>query len=297
MFDTSLFRKNFESKKLLFDELMSGHTTFKIGGPAALMVLPDCQGDIVTALELAELVGVRAFVMGGGSNLLVNDDGIDAVVIKLSKGFSDIEVDGEAITAQAGVSLARLAAFAHQHGLAGLEFASGIPGSLGGAVYMNAGAYGEEMSDRVRSAKLLEDGEVVDCDNACLGFSYRTSSVQAEGKLVLSATLSLSPGDPREISAKMDELAKRRRDKQPLECPSAGSTFKRPQGQFAGRLIEDAGLKGYVIGGAQVSPKHAGFIINTGGATSRDVLDLFEHIQEQVFKRFGVRLEPEVKIV
>ena len=297
MFDTSLFRKNFEPEKLLFDEPMSDHTTFRIGGPAALMLLPDCADDIVTALEVAKLAGVSTFVMGGGSNLLVSDSGLDAVVIKLSKEYSDIELDGDVITAQAGASLSRLAAFAHRHGLAGLEFAAGIPGSLGGAVYMNAGAYGEEMSDRVKCAQLLKDGEIALCDKALLGFSYRTSCMQTRGGLILSASLSLNPGDPGEISAKMDELAKQRRDKQPLEYPSAGSTFKRPEGSFAGKLIEDAGLKGHSVGGAQVSHKHAGFIVNIGGATSRDVIDLIEHVKEQVYKRFGVELEPEIRII
>ena len=297
MFDSSVFRNNFASTKLLFDEPMSAHTTFKIGGPARLMLLPDCADDIVSALEIAGMVGAPVLVIGGGSNLLVGDDGLDAVVIKLSKEFSRIELEDTVITAQAGVSLAKLAAFALSHELAGLEFAAGIPGSLGGAIYMNAGAYGEEMSGCVRSALILKDGALTDYDNTRLAFAYRTSSVQAEAGLVLSAELSLCHGDQREISAKMDELAMRRRDKQPLEYPSAGSTFKRPSGHFAGKLIEDSGLKGYAVGGAQISQKHSGFIINTGGATSKDVCELIKYVQDQVYKRFGVKLEPEVRIV
>ena len=297
VFDTSEFQKNFAQDKLLFGEPMSKHTTFKIGGAAKLMLLPGCNADIVAAFEIAERIGAPTFVMGGGSNLLVRDNGLDAVVIKLGKSFSNIALEGDELVAQSGVSLASLAAFAYQHALSGLEFAAGIPGTLGGAVYMNAGAYGEEMSDCVKSAQILVNGEIIEYSNAQLGFSYRTGRIQEGLGVVLSARIQLGQGDQREIAAKMDDLAKRRREKQPLEYPSAGSTFKRPPGNFAGKLIEDAGLKGFRLGGAQVSPKHAGFIINTGGATAADVLNLMEHVQEQVYKCFGIELEPEIRVV
>jgi len=297
VFDTSEFQKNFAQDKLLFSEHMSSHTTFKIGGPAKLMLLPSSEADIATALEIAKHVGAPTLVIGGGSNLLVSDNGLDAVVIKLAKNFSDIALEEDSLIAQSGVSLASLAAFAYQHSLAGLEFAAGIPGTLGGAVYMNAGAYGEEMSGCVYSARILVDQQVAEHSNNQLGFAYRTSSIQGSSAIVLSARINLQQGDQREIAAKMDNLAKQRREKQPLEYPSAGSTFKRPPDNFAGKLIEDAGLKGYSIGGAQVSPKHSGFIINTGNATAADVLNLMEYVQEQVYKRFGIELEPEVKLL
>ena len=297
MFDTSEFRKNFAQEQLLFGEYMNKHTTFKIGGPATLMLLPNSDADITTALEIAAYTGAPTFVTGGGSNLLVSDKGLDAVVIKLGKNYSDIMLKDGTIAAQSGVSLASLAAFAYRHALTGLEFAAGIPGTLGGAIYMNAGAYGREMSDCVSSAALLLNQQTTEYSNAQLGFSYRTSSIQGSSGIVLSARLELEQGDMREISAKMDELAVQRREKQPLEYPSAGSTFKRPPNHFAGKLIEDAGLKGFSIGGAQVSPKHAGFIINTGNATAEDVQNLIEYIQEQVCKCFGIELEPEIKRV
>lgn len=297
MFDTSEFCKNFAQNKLLFSEHMSKHTTFKIGGPAKLMLLPSSDDDIISALEIAALVGAPTLVIGGGSNLLVSDNGLDAVVIKLAKNFSNITLDGDTLTAQSGVSLASLAAFAYQHSLTGLEFAAGIPGTFGGAVYMNAGAYGEEISGCVHSAWVLVGDEIAELSNSQLGFAYRTSCIQGSSNIVLSARVSLWQGDQHEISAKMDNLAQQRREKQPLEYPSAGSTFKRPADNFAGKLIEEAGLKGFQIGGAQISLKHAGFIINTGNATAADVLNLMEYAQEQVYKRFGIELEPEVKLL
>ncbi|MCL2617430.1 MAG: UDP-N-acetylmuramate dehydrogenase [Defluviitaleaceae bacterium] len=297
MFDTTLFRQNFEPHKLLVGEPMSRHTTFCIGGPAAVMLLPDCAEDIVTAVELAGFVGAPIFVTGGGSNLLVSDSGINAVVIKLGRDFARAECEDGIITAQAGLSLAALADTALAQELAGLEFSAGIPGSLGGAVFMNAGAYGEEMSGVVQSVQLLERGELVTRGADGLGFGYRTSGVLTGGGIVLSATLRLEPGRPEDILAKMEDLAAQRRDKQPLEYPSAGSAFKRPPGRFAGKLVDDAGLRGFAVGGAQISVKHAGFIINTGGATAQDVRALIAHVQERVFKLFGVELEPEVRMV
>lgn len=297
MFDTSEFRKNFAQDKLLFGEYMSKHTTFKIGGPAALMLLPSSDADIASALEIAKNIGAPTLVIGGGSNLLVSDNGLDAVVIKIAKNFSNIAVEDNALIAQSGVSLASLAAYAYQHSLTGLEFAAGIPGTLGGAVYMNAGAYGEEMSGCVYNAMVLTDQEISGYSNSGLGFAYRTSSIQGSSAVVLSARINLQKDDRSGIAAKMDNLARQRREKQPLEYPSAGSTFKRPPGHFAGKLIEDAGLKGYSIGGAQVSPKHSGFIINTGNATAADVLNLMEYVQEQVYKLFEIELEPEIKLI
>jgi len=297
VFNISEFSKNFHPSKLLLNERMSSHTTFRIGGPATIMLLPHSTEDIALALDIANHISAPAFIIGGGSNLLVNDNGLHAIIIKLSKDFAQINHSGETITAQPGASLASLAAFALQHNLTGLEFAAGIPGTLGGAIYMNAGAYGSEMSGVVQSAKLLQQGKVTTHTNSQLGFSYRTSHLQTSGNTVLEATLTLHQGDPTQITAEMHNLAKQRREKQPLEYPSAGSTFKRPPGQFAGKLIEDAGLKGHIIGGAQVSHKHAGFIINTGNATAKDVTNLIEYVQNEVYKLFHIELEPEVRII
>ena len=275
-------------------EAMRKHTSFKTGGPAAFLVLPKSPEEIQQLITL--LSGVPYLVVGNGSNLLVRDGGYDGVLIKLCANYSAARVHENCITAQSGISLSKLARLAQQHGLSGLEFAAGIPGTLGGAVAMNAGAYGGEMKDVVTSSRCVDrSGHVIDIEDH--DFGYRHSVVSGAGLTVLETALALAPGDPAAIAAKMEDLGARRREKQPLEYPSAGSTFKRPEGFFAGKLIEDAGLKGYRFGGAMVSEKHAGFVVNCGSATSSDILHVIDHVQQKVYEQFGVELEPEVKII
>ncbi len=238
------------------------------------------------------------FILGNGSNLLVGDEGIDGAVISLRKKMSDIRCEGSELCAECGALLSRVATVAVENELCGFEFASGIPGSVGGAVYMNAGAYGSEMSEIIKSVDYVDkDGNIRTTDSADCGFGYRKSAFAERGDIILGCRLALSKGRAEEIRAKMNELTQRRVTKQPIDKPSAGSVFKRPEGHFAGGLIEQAGLKGFSVGGAQVSEKHAGFIINTGGATAADVIKLIHHIQKTVFDKFGVRLETEVKTV
>lgn len=283
---------------ILENEPMSRHTTFRIGGAADYFVnlKPDAPvGAILTALHHAE---IPVTVIGRGSNLLVRDEGVRGAVL-CTLGLDRVTVEGARVTAQAGATLAKLAGEALAHGLTGAEFAAGIPGSLGGAVFMNAGAYDGKMADIVTVSRYVlpngAEGEVSGAEHA---FDYRESVYKANPeRLILSAELALTPGDPAAIRAKMDDFAQRRRDKQPLEYPSAGSTFKRPAGYFAGKLIEDCGLKGFAVGGAQVSEKHAGFLINRGGATADDMRRLIETVQERVLAAFGVRLECEVRFL
>ena len=280
------------------DEPMSRHTSFKVGGNADVYFEPASADELMTAIDAAKAARVPFTVIGNGSNLLVKDGGIRGLVIRLGEGFSAISVTGPAISAQAGATLARLALTAQEHALTGLEFASGIPGTVGGGLFMNAGAYESCLSDVCTGAKLLDIETLKTRDVVLpeLALGYRTSVLQ-DGRLIcLQASFLLKQGDREQIRAKMDELNRRRREKQPLSYPSAGSTFKRPQGQFAGALIEQAGLKGLSVGGAQVSEKHAGFIINTGGATARDVLELIETVKQRVYDMSGVTLEPEVRI-
>lgn len=278
---------------------MARHTSFHIGGPARLMLFPASAEELSFALETAAELGASPLVIGSGTNLLIADAGLDRPVIKTVDGVGRLERTGETeITAGAGVPLARLASFAQRCGLSGLEFAHGIPGSVGGAVVMNAGAYGGEMKDAAEEAAALDAaGRRFSRKGAELDFSYRHSVFSDGESAVLEARLCLAPGDPEEIRAKMEELAARRKGSQPLEYPSAGSFFKRPKGYYAAALIEEAGLKGTAVGGAQVSEKHAGFLINRGGATCADVLRLMEIVQETVFRAFGAELEPEVRIL
>lgn len=283
--------------QLLLNEPMSRHTTFRVGGPADVMFLPESGEQVAAALCAARNAGVDALVIGNGSNLVVRDGGVRGLVIALGDGMSAVSRDGNVVTAQAGASLARVAAFAQAEGLSGLEFASGIPGTLGGGCAMNAGAYGGQLSDVLIDAEVLLDDAVRTLTNADMQMGYRTTMPLREGGIVLSARFALTPDDPEAIAARMRELNARRRDKQPLNYPSAGSTFKRPEGHFAGALIEGAGLKGRSVGGAQVSEKHAGFIINTGGATAADILALIRVVQDEVAARYGVALETEVRIV
>ena len=286
--------------KMVQDEPMSRHTSFRIGGPAARMAFPVNAEQIVLLEGLAETCEIRPTVIGNGTNLLVSDEGIDGLVINTS-GMNTIrmEEDGLTICADAGVSLARLADFACKQGLTGLEFAHGIPGTLGGAVCMNAGAYGGEMKQVIEQVVLMDPEEgirVLTCEE--MQFGYRHSLLdECPQAIVLSASVKLTQGDPEAIRATMRELMGKRKASQPLEWPSAGSTFKRPEGYFAAALIDQCGLKGLTVGGAQVSEKHAGFVINSGGATCADVLELMRQVSERVYDEKGVRLEPEVRII
>lgn len=280
-------------------EPMAKHTTFRVGGPAALLALPKGEGEVRQILRLAHQMGVAPFFLGKGSNLLVADEGVDRFLVKLPGGLTRLEREGEAgLYVGSGVTLAQAATFAAQAGLSGLEFAHGIPGSLGGGVFMNAGAYDGEMAQVIAWVDCLDEtGAPHRLAGADLALGYRTSCFAQRPWLITGARLTLTPGDPAAIRAKMADLAQRRRAKQPLEYPSAGSTFKRPPGHFAGGLIEQCGLKGYQIGGAQVSEKHAGFVINTGGATCQDILDLIHHVRQVVRDQTGVLLEPEVRLL
>lgn len=282
------------------DVPMSRHTSFRIGGPARRMAFPESREQLVILLGLAEECGIRPFLLGRGTNLLVSDRGLDTLVIKTAERMTSIRrLDDVTLEADVGVLLSRLAVYAQQAGLAGLEFAHGIPGSLGGAVCMNAGAYGGEMKQVLRSAAVLfpEEGiRTLSCEE--LNLSYRRSLLTEHPEaVVLYAEFELTPGDPETIRAAMRELMAKRKASQPLEWPSAGSTFKRPEGHFAGTLIDQCGLKGLTVGGAQVSEKHAGFLINRGGATFADMAELIRQVQQRVLEETGVTLEPEVKIV
>lgn len=283
---------------VLFDEPMKKHTTFRIGGPADIFIEPESVEELKNVLIILKEENIKITVIGNGSNILVKDKGIRGAVIKLGEKMSNVEVFGTSIKAECGVKLSRLSNVAVKNSLTGLECVSGIPASLGGAVYMNAGAYGGEMSQVVREVECVTpDGEIKVFKFDELGFGYRKSVFCENGFIIVSCVLELEHGDIKEIEEKVKELTKRRVEKQPLNFASAGSTFKRPEGYFAGKLIEDCNLKGYSVGDAKVSEKHAGFVINTKDATAKDVLDLIEHIKNTVFLKFGVTLETEVKIL
>ena len=294
---TERLRAFADAGRVLEDEPMSRHTTFRVGGPADVLFLPANAEEIVWAMREARDLGEDCFVMGNGSNLLVKDGGVRGLVIVIGEPMSAVSVEGDILRAQAGASLTRAAREAAAASLAGLAFASGIPGSVGGATAMNAGAYGGEIKDVLARALVLEDGKPVWKTPDALHMTYRNSDALRRGLVVLEAEFHLTPGDREAILAEMGELARRRREKQPLSLPSAGSTFKRPEGHFAGALIEAAGLKGLQVGGAQVSELHAGFIVNAGGATARDVLDLIALVQARVLADSGVALEPEVRMI
>lgn len=280
-------------------ELLRNHTTFRIGGAAKYFAVPKNEEEIMEAVDFAIVKDLPYYILGKGSNVLFADEGYPGVVIEIGAGMEKVERIGDTgIRAQAGVSLSALAAFAAREGLSGLEFAGGIPGTLGGAVTMNAGAYGGEMKDVIVSAKVMdEEGAVQELSCEELQLGYRTSIVQKKQLVVLEAEFLLKPGTTEEIQNTMKELNAKRREKQPLEYPSAGSTFKRPEGYFAGKLIEDAGLRGYRVGDAQVSEKHCGFVVNRGKATCAEVIQLIEDVQKEVKEQFGVQLEPEVRII
>ena len=280
------------------NEPMSKHTTFRIGGPARYFVMPMNVEELSQVIASCRAYGTPFFVLGHGSNILVGDKGIEGVVIQLYKNFDKYSIKGNIVKAQAGAMLNKLGQDIKDAGLTGFEFASGIPGTLGGAVMMNAGAYGGEMKDIVKSVSLMDyDGNLVEKTGKEMDFSYRHSIIEDENYIVLGATLELEKGDIQTISDKMMELAVARKTKQPLEFPSAGSTFKRPEGYFAGKLIMDAGLAGYSVGDACVSEKHCGFVINKGNASAEDVLNLIEDVKNSVYEKFGVELSPEVRLV
>ena len=294
MYIDDLMKLSPEGVKL--SEIMALHTTFRVGGPADCCFFPKSAEEIIKAMEIARENSIPCFVMGNGSNLIVTDKGIRGLVIILSDAFSMITVDGRRITAQAGAPLAKAANTAMEHSLSGLEFASGIPGSVGGGVAMNAGAYGGEIKDVLAESVAFDPalGEIVRLPLDEHAYGYRDSIYKHSERIVLAASFRLVPGDREEIAAKMNDIAGRRVAKQPLEYPSAGSVFKRPEGHFVGQMVEESGLKGYSIGSAEVSEKHAGFIVNRGGATSRDVLALVEHIRDVVRNNYAVELECEI---
>ena len=280
------------------DEPMSDHTTFKVGGPADLYVVPESASEVRDVLLACEEAGVDCFVLGRGSDLLVSHEGYRGVIVAVGDGLMGVSVDGTEMTCQAGVDLREASEMACELGLSGLEFACGIPGSVGGACFMNAGAYGGCVADVLKCVRVLApDGSMDVVEASELDMGYRKSRVASDGLIVLSATFGLERGEPERIRATMDDLMSRREEKQPLDLPSAGSTFKRPEGHFAGKLIMDAGLQGYRVGGAEVSRKHAGFVVNVGGATASDVHAVIEHVQDEVERQFGVRLEPEVRFL
>lgn len=282
---------------ILLDEPMSRHTTFKVGGPADVMIQPSSPDEAESAIRAAQELGEKLFVMGNGSNLVVRDGGMEGIVVLLGERMAAIERQGCTLRAQAGALLSRLSREALNAGLKGLVFASGIPGTVGGAVAMNAGAYGGQMSDVLTRARVLMDGKIQWMTRDQLEMSYRSTLPLKKGGIVLEAEFELSEGDIETLSQETADLNQRRRDKQPLSYPSAGSFFKRPEGYFAGALIEQAGLKGVSVGGAQVSQLHAGFVINTGNATAKDILDLMKLIQDTVYRKDGVMLETEVRII
>lgn len=278
---------------------MKKYTSFKCGGNASLLIIPDSSETLKKIISYCKSKNIKPFIIGNGSNLLVTDKGIDNVVIKIGSKLSKIElVDETTIHCEAGASLKSLCMFAYENSLSGLEFAYGIPGTLGGAVYMNAGAYGGEMKDVLFSCKHIDlSGSIGELTGDELNLRYRGSAYTDNDFTIVSATMKLKKANKEDIKAAMDDKLQRRKDKQPLEYPSAGSTFKRPEGYFAGALIEESGLKGYTVGGAQVSEKHAGFVINKNNATATDVITLIKDVQRIVFEKHGVMLETEVKII
>lgn len=280
------------------DEPMSRHTSFKVGGPADILVTPGDMEQLECTLKACSNENIPVFIMGNGTNLVVRDKGIRGVVLKISDNFNRYTVSGDVIEAEAGILLSRLSNAALENRLEGLEFASGIPGTLGGAVTMNAGAYGGEMKDVIVRTEYMDlNGNLAVITGEQHGFGYRTSFIQQKGGIILKTVLKLKEGNYDAIKAKVSDLAAKRREKQPLEMPSAGSVFKRPEGYFAGKLIEDSGLRGFRMGGAEVSAKHCGFIVNAGGAAAEDIINLIRHVQGTVKAKFKVDLQTEVKIV
>ena len=285
-------------ERVKVNEPMKRHTTFRIGGPADYFLMPSSEKELKGIIEICKSEELPYFILGNGSNLLVSDKGYRGVIVQLYKNYGDIAVKGDEIHASAGALLSQIAAAARNSSLTGFEFAGGIPGTLGGAVVMNAGAYGGEMKDVLKEVTVMTaEGEILTLPAEKLQMGYRTSIVKIKGYLVLGAVIALRQGDQEAIKERMKELTEQRVSKQPLEFPSAGSTFKRPEGYFAGKLIMDAGLRGFQVGGAAVSEKHCGFVINKEKATASDVYRLIQEVQQEVYRQFGVKLETEVKMV
>ena len=282
-----------------YDEPLKNHTTFKIGGNCIALIEPREVSDIVETIKICRENSIKFFVIGNGSNLLVPDEGYNGVIIKLKSEFSTIQVEGEYLIVNSGAKLSEVYTVAYENSLTGFEFASGIPGTIGGAIYMNAGAYGGEMKDIVESVQVLDldNFELRELKNEELEFSYRKSIIQRKNYIVTTIKLKLQKGNKEEINAVCEDLRERINSKQPLNFGSAGSTFKRPEGHFASKLIEDAGLKGYHINDAWVSEKHSGFVVNKGNASFKEVMELIEYVQKVVFEKFGVKLETEVRIL
>lgn len=285
-------------EQVLFEEPMKSHTTFRIGGPAEVFIMPKSIKQVQMAVKICQEEQIPYFILGNGSNLLVSDRGYRGVIIQMDRNMGEIQVEGTEIQAAAGALLSSIAVAARRESLTGFEFAGGIPGTLGGAVVMNAGAYGGEMKDVLKEVTVMDgDGKIFTLPASELEMGYRTSIIKTAGYLVLSARITLSRGKEEDIKARTRELSEMRTQKQPLDYPSAGSTFKRPEGYFAGKLIMDSGLRGYSVGGAMVSEKHCGFVINKGNATAEDVVSLMKHVTEVVQEKYGVTLEPEVKFL
>lgn len=292
-----IFSKFYTEDQIIIDADMKDYIYFKVGGKADILLTPNNPTQVIKTIKVCNDNKIPYYIFGNGSNILVRDGGVRGVVIKLSN-MDEITVDGGKVMALCGALLKDVSKKALENSLTGFEFACGIPGSIGGAVFMNAGAYDSEVKNVIESAQVItKEGNIISLSKEELDLGYRTSKVMKEGYIVLSAIFSLKKGDNQKIKSRIDELTERRESKQPLEFPSAGSTFKRPEGHFAGKLIQDSGLKGYSIGGAAVSVKHSGFVINKGNATAKDILDLIEHIQKEVKKQFGVDLHPEVRII
>ena len=292
-----LFKEFYKSENVILNAEMKNYVHFKVGGPADILLIPENKEQVIKSIQICKENNIPYFVVGNGSNLLVKDGGIKGVVIKLNE-VKNINVMGETIEAECGAMLKDVSAKALKESLTGFEFACGIPGTIGGAVFMNAGAYDGEISQVIESAEVIDNnGEIKVLSSEELELGYRTSIVMKKNYIVLSARFKLKHGEVRKIKEIVEELTSKRESKQPLEYPSAGSTFKRPVGYYAGKLIQDAGLKGYSIGGAAVSEKHSGFVINKNNATAKDILDLIRHIQNVVKEKFGVDLHPEVRII
>ncbi|MEG1286829.1 UDP-N-acetylmuramate dehydrogenase [Clostridium sp.] len=292
-----LFKKFYKEENVIEDAQMKNYVHFRVGGAADILLIPETKEQVTKSIEICRNNNVPFYVVGNGSNLLVRDGGIRGVVIKLGE-VKNISVDGNNVNAECGALLKEVSSAGISNSLTGFEFACGIPGTVGGAVFMNAGAYHGEISDVIESAEVIDNkGNIITLNKEELELGYRSSSVMKKGYVVLSAIFKLQSGEEEKIKERVDDLTFMRESKQPLEYPSAGSTFKRPEGYFAGKLIQDAGLKGFTLGGAAVSEKHSGFVINKGGATAKDIIDLIHHIQDEVKKQFGVDLHPEVRII
>ena len=292
-----LFREFYDANDIKIDEKLSSYVNFKVGGPADILLTPKSKEQVIKSVEVCKKNNIPFYLIGNGSNILVRDGGFRGVVISL-KEVSNIIVDGDKIEAECGAMLKAVSDKAMENSLTGFEFACGIPGTIGGAVFMNAGAYDGEIAHVIESAEIIdEECNIVRLSNKDLDFGYRSSIVMKKGYTVLSAVFKLEKGQVKTIKELVDDLTNKRESKQPLEYPSAGSTFKRPTGYFAGKLIQDAGLKGYSIGGAAVSEKHSGFVINKGNATAKDITDLIKYIQDEVKRQVGVELHPEVRII